>query len=105
MSLFKGTHMRRIDLVTATLEGWSRLNPQQRQRFFEAGLKAALRLRATSVSRLVAAKAQEPAARRSGRSDALHNFGFRHGLAAETIALEGGRCRSLDRAVVGLVQG
>jgi hypothetical protein len=44
MSLFKGTHMRRIDLVTATLEGWSRLNPQQRQRFFEAGLKAALRL-------------------------------------------------------------
>ena len=37
--------MRRIDVVTATLEGWSRLNPQQRERFFQAGLKAALRLK------------------------------------------------------------
>lgn len=36
--------MRRIDLATATLEGWSRLDPQQRERFFQAGLKAALRL-------------------------------------------------------------
>ena len=36
--------MRRIDLVPAVLEGWLRLDPQQRQRFFEAGLKAALRL-------------------------------------------------------------
>ena len=36
--------MRRIDLVSATLAGWARLNPQQRDRFFQAGLKAALRL-------------------------------------------------------------
>jgi hypothetical protein len=36
--------MRRIDLVEATMQGWSRLNPQQRERFFQAGLKAALRL-------------------------------------------------------------
>jgi hypothetical protein len=36
--------MRRIDLVSATLEGWARLNPKQRDRFFKAGLKAALRL-------------------------------------------------------------
>jgi hypothetical protein len=36
--------MRRIDLVAATLEGWARLNPSQRERFFKAGLKAALRL-------------------------------------------------------------
>jgi hypothetical protein len=36
--------MRRIDLVAATLEGWARLNPSQRERFFQAGLKAALRL-------------------------------------------------------------
>jgi hypothetical protein len=40
----KGTRMRRIDLVAATLEGWARLNPQQRERFFQAGLRAALRL-------------------------------------------------------------
>jgi hypothetical protein len=36
--------MRRVNLVAATLEGWARLNPQQRERFFQAGLKAALRL-------------------------------------------------------------
>ena len=36
--------MRRIDLFEATMQGWSRLNPQQRERFFQAGLKAALRL-------------------------------------------------------------
>ena len=26
------------------MQGWARLNPQQRERFFQAGLKAALRL-------------------------------------------------------------
>jgi hypothetical protein len=36
--------MRRIDLVAKTLEGWSRLDPSQRERFFQAGLKAPLRL-------------------------------------------------------------
>jgi hypothetical protein len=36
--------MRLVDLVAATLEGWSRLDEQQRERFFEAGLRAALRL-------------------------------------------------------------
>ena len=36
--------MRRIDLVAKTLEGWSRLSPAQRERFFQAGLKAAVRL-------------------------------------------------------------
>ena len=36
--------MRRVDLVEATMQGWARLTPQQRERFFQAGLKAALRL-------------------------------------------------------------
>jgi hypothetical protein len=36
--------MRRVDLVAATLEGWSRLDAQQRKKFFQAGLRAALRL-------------------------------------------------------------
>jgi hypothetical protein len=36
--------MRRVDLVEATMQGWARLNPSQRDRFFKAGLKAALRL-------------------------------------------------------------
>lgn len=32
------------DLFEATMQGWARLNPQQRERFFQSGLKAALRL-------------------------------------------------------------
>jgi hypothetical protein len=36
--------MRRIDLFEATMQGWARLTPSQRERFFQAGLKAALRL-------------------------------------------------------------
>jgi hypothetical protein len=36
--------MRQIDLVAATLEAWSRLDTQQRERFLRAGLRAALRL-------------------------------------------------------------
>ena len=36
--------MRRVDLYEATMAGWARLDPSQRERFFRAGLKAALRL-------------------------------------------------------------
>jgi hypothetical protein len=36
--------MRRIDLVTATLEARQRLNPSQRDQFLEAFVSAALRL-------------------------------------------------------------
>jgi hypothetical protein len=36
--------MRRIDLVAATMQGWSRLSPLQRDKFFEAFVSAALRL-------------------------------------------------------------
>jgi hypothetical protein len=36
--------MRRTELTEETLQGWARLSPSQRQRFFEAFLKAALRL-------------------------------------------------------------
>jgi hypothetical protein len=36
--------MRRIDLVAATMQGWSRLDPEQRDQFFEAFVSAALRL-------------------------------------------------------------
>ena len=40
----KACEMRRVDLVQATMAGWTRLTPSQRERFFQAGLKAALRL-------------------------------------------------------------
>ena len=36
--------MRRTDLAEAVLSGWARLDAAQRQRFFEAFVKAALRL-------------------------------------------------------------
>jgi len=55
----------RVDLVRAGMEGWSRLNEQQRQRFAEAFLKAALRLdrlelRAWLLRRLRNAPLAEP---------------------------------------------
>ena len=34
----------RVDLFRATLTAWALLDPSQRERFFRAGLKAALRL-------------------------------------------------------------
>jgi hypothetical protein len=36
--------MRRTDLFEVTMLAWARLNPQQRERFFQSGLRAALRL-------------------------------------------------------------
>ena len=36
--------MRRTDLAEATMQGWARLDAAQRQRFFEAFVRAALRL-------------------------------------------------------------
>ena len=36
--------MRRTDLTEATMRGWARLDAAQRHRFFEAFVKAALRL-------------------------------------------------------------
>ena len=41
--------MRRTDLTEATMQGWARLDAAQRQRFFEAFLKAALRLDALAL--------------------------------------------------------
>jgi hypothetical protein len=36
--------MPRADLFDRTMQGWARLNPAQRERFFQSGLRAALRL-------------------------------------------------------------
>jgi hypothetical protein len=44
LAFSKAREMRRVDLFEATMQGWARLNPQQRERFFQTGLKAALRL-------------------------------------------------------------
>jgi hypothetical protein len=43
-SRLKGREMRRTDLFEATMQGWAWLNPSQRERVFQSGLKAALRL-------------------------------------------------------------
>ena len=52
--------MRRVDLFEATMQGWARLNPQQRQRFFEAFLKAALRLDALALRAWLRRRLQNP---------------------------------------------
>ena len=42
--LFKGMRNapHRSAMFEATMKGWARLNPAQRERFFQAGLRAAL---------------------------------------------------------------
>ena len=52
--------MRRTDLTEATMEGWARLDAAQRQRFFEAFLKAALRLDALALRAWVRRRLKEP---------------------------------------------
>jgi hypothetical protein len=36
--------MQRVELTKATMQGWARLDPEQRDKFFEAFVSAALRL-------------------------------------------------------------
>jgi len=55
----KGREMPR-DLFEATMKGWARLNPQQRERFFLAGLKAALRLERREFREWLRRRVSEP---------------------------------------------
>jgi len=48
------------DLFEATIKGWARLNPQQRERFFLAGLKAALRLERREFREWLRRRVSEP---------------------------------------------
>ena len=63
--------MRRIDLVAVTLERWGGLNPQQRERFFQAGLGGGAAAPTARVPRLVPAAGQDRTALGSDRSGAL----------------------------------
>jgi len=57
----KGREMPRIDpLLERTVQGWARLNPQQRERFFQAGLKAALRLERREFREWLRRRVSEP---------------------------------------------
>jgi hypothetical protein len=75
--------MRRTDLTDATMQAWARLNEPQRQRFFEMFLNATLRLDALALRAWLRRRAPKSTARRSDRSDPLHNFGCRYGRLAE----------------------
>lgn len=50
----------RIDLVAKTLEGWSRLSPAQREKFFRSGLRAALRLGGPEFRRWLRRRVRQP---------------------------------------------
>jgi hypothetical protein len=52
--------MLRTDLIDATMEGWARLNAAQRQRFFEAFVKAALRLDPLALRAWLRRRLQNP---------------------------------------------
>jgi hypothetical protein len=59
-TLLKGREMRRTDLFEVTMQGWARLNPEQRERFFQAGLKAALRLEQREFREWLRRRVSEP---------------------------------------------
>lgn len=52
--------MRRIPLTEATMQGWSRLDPAQRDKFFEAFLEAALRLDQLALRAWLRRRLQNP---------------------------------------------
>ncbi len=52
--------MRRDPLLERTVQGWARLNPQQRERFFQAGLRAALRLERREFREWLRRRLSEP---------------------------------------------
>ena len=81
------------------MQGWARLNPEQRERFFQSGLKAALRLERQEFREWLMRRLDRTPARRAGRSGQLRHFEGRHGVADETIPIDGARCRWRDRAV------
>jgi hypothetical protein len=91
--------MRRVELTEAVMSGWTRLDATQRDRFFHAFLRAALRLNALDLRawlrrRLRTAPLAAPIdLARYAISDA--------DMAAllKKLHLRGGRCRWRDRAV------
>ena len=52
--------MRRTDLTDATMQAWARLDAAQRQRFFEAFVKAALRLDQLALRAWLLRRLHEP---------------------------------------------
>jgi hypothetical protein len=58
--LKEAREMRRTDLTEATMEGWARLDAAQRQRFFAAFVKAALRLDALALRAWLRRRLQNP---------------------------------------------
>ena len=52
--------MRRTDLAEATLQGWGRLDAAQRDRFFEALVRAALRLDRLALRAWLRRRLQDP---------------------------------------------
>lgn len=58
--VLRGREMSRADLFERTMKGWARLNPQQRERFFQAGLRAALRLERPEFREWLRRRVSEP---------------------------------------------
>ena len=50
--------MRRIDLIKAAMEGWARLSPAQREKFFEAFVQCGGAARPACVAGLASAAAR-----------------------------------------------
>ena len=85
--------MRRVDLIEATMEGWARLNAAQRERFFEAFLKAALRLDRLALRAWLRRRLRNPPLAEPIDPTSLHICGCRHCPSHEGGGEPGRSCR------------
>ena len=83
--------MRRTDLTEATMQGWARLDAAQRQRFFEAFLKAALRLDALALRAWLRRRLRNPPLAATIDPARFTIFGCRHCPSHEGGARSAGR--------------
>ena len=90
--------IRRTDLTQATMQGWARLDAAQRQRFFEAFLKAALRLDALALRAWLRRRLRNPPL--AATIDPAR-FKFR----MPTLPFYEGRARSAGRSCLRAGQG
>ena len=90
--------MRRVDLYEATMLGWARLDPAQRERFFRAGLKAALRLGPLQFRAWLLRGARQPPSAAPGDLPAFAISDDMVALLKQLPLRADGHCRSRDRA-------
>ena len=91
--------MRRVELTEAVMAGWTRLDATQRERFFQAFVKAALRLDALGLKAWLRRRLKNPPLAAPIDLARFTISDADMALLLKQLPYEGGRCRWRDRAV------